>query len=370
MKRFVQKFWKFIMVIAILVVIGGIWWSKRAKQQTASSIKTSSVTRQTFIKTISSSGKTKADKSVSLKFQTSGKLAWVGVKEGDTVAPFQAIATLDSREVQKNLEKTLRDYDKERNDFEETWRVDYSGKKPEQALTDTVKRILEKNQWDLERAILDVELKHLSVEYSRLVTPIGGIVTHLDTPVAGVNITPATAVFEISDPKSLIFEANIDEVDIEGLTMDQHAIIRLDAYPESTFSGKISYIAYTSEPSSSGATVFSVKITFDNPEILRIGLNGDVTIEVERQDNALTVPTEALRDDKDGAYVYKKEGGVFIKTRVKTGLKNDNDIVIDSGLAEGDIVVTKGFGNIPKTNKPIILQYLRAPASLAIDSRN
>jgi len=158
-------------------------------------------------------------------------------------------------------------------------------------------------------------------------------------------------VFEISDPKSLIFEANIDEVDIEGLTINQQTIIALDAYPEATFSGKISYVAYMSEPSSSGATVFPVKITFDKPENLRIGLNGDVTIEVERQDNALTIPTEALREDKDGAYVYKKEGNAFTKTRVKAGLKNDNDIVIDAGLAEKDIVVTKGFGNIPKAEK-------------------
>ncbi|MBU1327429.1 efflux RND transporter periplasmic adaptor subunit [Patescibacteria group bacterium] len=159
MKRFIRKFWKYIVVFSVLALIGGIWWTRRAKQQTASAITTAHVKQETFIKTISSSGKTKADRSVSLKFQTSGKLTWVGIKEGDTVAPYQAIAALDSREVQKNLEKALRDYDKERNDFEETWRVDYNGKKPEQALTDTVKRILEKNQWNLERAVLDVELK-------------------------------------------------------------------------------------------------------------------------------------------------------------------------------------------------------------------
>ena len=81
----------------------------------------------------------------------------------DRVKAYQAIAQLDSREVQKNLEKVLRDYSAERNDFEEMWRVTYKGiKDPQTALTDTVKRILEKNQWDLEKAVLDVELKHLA----------------------------------------------------------------------------------------------------------------------------------------------------------------------------------------------------------------
>jgi macrolide-specific efflux system membrane fusion protein len=76
---------------------------------------------------VQSSGKTKADTSAELKFQTSGKLAWVNVKEGDAVEAYQAIAGLDPREVQKTLEKALRDYSSERNDFEEMWRVTYQG---------------------------------------------------------------------------------------------------------------------------------------------------------------------------------------------------------------------------------------------------
>ena len=154
---------------------GGVAYQKQQVQMVTKnfSIKTEVVRRMIFEKTITSSGKTKAKKSVDLKFQTSGKLTWVGVKEGDRVTAYQAIASLDSREVQKNLEKALRDYSSERNDFEETWRVTYKGmKNPDTALTDTVKRILEKNQWDLEKAVLDVELKHLSLEYSSLLSPI------------------------------------------------------------------------------------------------------------------------------------------------------------------------------------------------------
>ncbi len=348
MKGLLLRYWKLIGIVLILIA-GGIFLANRAAtQKTAASITTEVVKKQNFTKTLSSSGKTKAEKSVELKFQASGKLAWVGVKEGDAVNAYQAIAGLDSREVQKNLEKALRDYSNERNDFEQTWRVTYDGKKPNDAFNDTVKRILEKNQWDLEKAVLDVELKHLALEFSTLVTPISGIITHIDTPVAGVNITPATAVFAVADPASLVFEANVDETDVGAITAGQQATIVLDAFPEATYSGTITYISYISQQSSGGATVFPVKIRFDRPENLRIGLNGDITIVTDRKDDVITVPTGAIREEKGETYVYKKVKGSYEKTKVTTGTKNEDDIIITEGLTEGDTVVTKGFTNIPK----------------------
>ena len=332
---------------------GGVVYQKQQAQAntTRSSVKTAVVDRTTFEKTITSSGKTKAKKSVELKFQTAGKLTWVGVKEGDRVSAYQAIAGLDSREVRKNLEKALRDYSSERNDFEETWRVTYKGtSNPDSALTDTVKRILQKNQWDLEKAVLDVELKHLSFEYATIVTPIAGIITRVDTPVAGVNITPATAVFEVVDPDSLVFEASVDEVDVGVVAIGREATVMLDAFPSTPFTGSISSIAFAAKASSGGAAVFPVEIalpaTTSSP--LRIGLNGDVSIRTSTLPDALVVPAEAIRDEGDKSFVYKKSGPGVTKVYVEVGERSDSGVVIKSGVAEGDEVVVKGFTSLPK----------------------
>ncbi len=343
----IRKYWKLLLAI-ILVIAGLVFWSNRnTAAQTASSITTTTVTRGNFVNVLTSSGKTKADKTVELKFQTSGKLTWVGVKEGDTVNAYQAVAKLDSREVQKNLEKALRDYASERNDFDQSG-LDSPAIKPSDAANDRVRRILEKNQWDLEQAVLDVELKNLAVEFATLVTPIAGIVTHVDTPVAGVNITPATAVFAVADPTSLVFEANVDETDVGSLSVGQTASVALDAFPEATFSGTVSYISYISEQSSGGATVFPVKISLGNAPNLRIGLNGDIRIETSRKENVLMVPTEAIREENGQTYVFKKAGERYEKTTVKTGAKNEDVIIITEGVSEGDQIVTKGFARIPK----------------------
>ncbi|MEK9143452.1 MAG: efflux RND transporter periplasmic adaptor subunit [Patescibacteria group bacterium] len=344
-----------VLALAGVLAAGGGGVAYRKQQAIAvsvkSSVKTTVVQRTTFEKTITSSGKTKAKKSVDLKFQTSGKLTWVGVKEGDRVTAYQAIASLDSREVQKNLEKALRDYSSERNDFEETWRVTYKGmKNPDTALTDTVKRILEKNQWDLEKAVLDVELKHLSLEYSSLLSPISGIITGIDTPVAGVNITPASAVFVVVDPDSLVFEASVDEVDVGVVALGSMATVMLDAYPNTLFEGKISSIAYAAKTSSGGATVFPVEIalTASSSPPLRIGLNGDVSIYTSSIPQALVIRSEAIREEGDKSFVYKKTSSGYSKVFVEIGERSDSSIVIRTGINEGDEVVVKGFTNILK----------------------
>lgn len=329
---------------------GGVAYTRQQQAaKTAASVQTAVVTRTTFTKTVTSSGKTKATRSVELKFQTSGRLAWVGVKEGDRVQARQAIAKLDVREVQKNLENELRDYAKQRNDFEETWRVTYKGTKdPQTALTDTAKRILEKNQWDLDKAVLDVEIEHLSVEYATLVTPVAGIVTRVDTPVAGVNITPAGAVFEVVDPGSLVFEASVDEVDVASIAVGNKATIGLDAHPEKPFDGTVTKIALSAKTSSGGATIFPVQVTIASSSAVRIGMNGDVTIEAGREENVFVIASQAVRQDERGSYVYKKEGGEFKKVPVEPGTKSEDEVVVRSGVTEGDEVVVKGFNNLPK----------------------
>ncbi len=341
---------RLIIVGIVVLVIGIIFIARKSSAATgAKEIKTARVIQGTFTKNIQSSGKTKAKKSAELKFQTSGRLAWVGVKEGDTVSAGQAIAGLDSREVYKTLEKSLRDYSAQRNTFEQTWRVTYNEvQDPTTAPNDTVRRILEKNQWDLEKAVLDVELKHLALEYATLITPIAGIVVHIDTPVAGVNVTPAGSVFEIVDPDSLIFDVSVDEIDVGSLTLGQKATISLDAFPSASFSGSLAYIAFASKTSAGGATIFPVEVVFDAPQKLRIGLNGDVTIESAHIDDAVLVLTEAIREDDGGKYVYRKIKNNYTKAPVTIGLQNDTYTVVLSGLSPGEEVVTKGFASISK----------------------
>jgi multidrug efflux pump subunit AcrA (membrane-fusion protein) len=143
-----------------------------------------------------------------------------------------------------------------------------------------------------------------------------------------------------------VFQANID-IRYRNLSLGQTQHCQ-DAFPDATFSGKVVYISYISETSAGGATVFPVKIAFEQPQRLRIGLNGDVTIEMTVIADALIIPIEAIREQDSGKFVYKKIGTAYTRAPVVVGQQNDSDIVITRGLSEGDVVITKGFSYVTK----------------------
>ena len=345
----ILRHYKIIGVIVVVIILGFVFRNPiKSKVAPEPSFKTTKIKKTDLSQTISASGKIATDEEVTLKFQTSGYLSWVGVKKGDKVKKWQPIASLDKEELQKNLKKELIDYMNERWDFEQDQDDYHTGRRPpvEVAVNDEIKRILEKVQFDLDHSILDVEIKNLALKYANLWTPIEGIITEVDSPNAGVNITPATASFTVSNPDKMVFSAKVDEADIGQINPNMKAKILLDAYPDETFESTVSQIDFTSTTTSSGGTAYEIKFLL--PENLnqrfRIGMNGDVDIIVSEKQEVLVVPFEAIQDSDGKKYVWiLPEDNIPVKKEVKTGLGNDYDTEILQGLNEGDKVITSDF---------------------------
>jgi len=325
---------KLLTVSGLIVLIVGGWFSyQRWRPKSPEELyELAPVKRETIRQTITASGKVKSQTQIDLKFQTSGQMTWVGIKEGDSVNQWQALASLDKRELEKNLQKYLLDFSKERADFDEDLKITYKDK----ALTDTINRILQKNQYDLDKAVLDVEIKDIAVKLATLTSPIAGIVTRIDVPVAGVNITPAAAVFTVADPKHLLFEAEADETDIGNLEMGQPAELILDAFPDEPIPVTVSRIDYSSTTDSSGATIYQVEFELEPNQWLRLGLNGEITITTAEKDSVLTVPFSSVGSDNQVQVVRNSR---LETVTVVTGIASDDKLEIVSGLNEGDQVV-------------------------------
>lgn len=292
---------------------------------------TTTVKRGDLAETLTISGKINAGEDVVLRFQTSGLLTWVGVKEGDQVKKYQGIASLDQRELQKNLTKYLQTYNKTRNDFEDTKDTYKSA-----VITDSIKRILENSQFDLNSSVLDVEIKDLALKFANLWTPIEGIVVRAESPVAGVNITPSQAEFEIINPAGIYFSAAADQTEVTKLSASQEGILKLDAFPDQEISGSITNISFTPDTSETG-TVYDVKFIFPKDNAYsryRLGMTGDLTFILNKKTNVLYLPIKFVKSESGNKYVNLLNN----KTKVTTGLETDSDIEITSGLTDGQIV--------------------------------
>ncbi len=351
MKGFLRN--KIVWFFLIGLLIGVVVWKfilLPQQEKKASSSKNGKQTeytikRETIKETLTISGELDAEEKVTLRFQSSGLISWIGVKKGDAVKKNQLIASLDQKEAKKNLEKYLNTYLDSRWDFDQTkdeYRQpaqDYWGLSWDQR--NAIDRALQQAQFDLNNAVLDVELKNILLQYANLYSPIDGIVTKVAAPVAGVHVTATQAEFEVINPNSLYFSLLPDQTEVTKLSSSMSADLVFDSYPDEKITGYIQDIAFIPKSGETN-TVYEVKVTYPiNDEThtkYRIGMTGDAIFTVLEKPNVLTVPFSFLKTEKDKKYVMKKTGTKKEKVYVDVGIESDEVVEITGGLAEGDVI--------------------------------
>jgi len=338
---------KFVFIaIFLLVLLTGFSLYRRLMAARSPAFSVEKVTLGEMQVSTSASGEIKAEKEATLKFQTSGRLAWVGVKKGDRVKKGQAIASLDKRDLEKRFKKEMNDYLNERWDFEQT-QDDYEETRGRSLVTDEIQRILDKAQFDLESSVLDVEIADLAVKFATIYSPIEGIVVEISDPYPGVNIVSTTTKFRIVDPETLYFEAKVDESEIARVNEGDKAIIKLDAFPNQDFEGQVNKIDFEATTTASGATAYNVLVSFSGSlENLRLGMNGDVEIVHASIPDALLLPISSLSEKQGKTFVWKVEKEKAKEAEVVIGQINDEAVEVVSGLSEGDLVVTSHISQV------------------------
>lgn len=333
MFNWIKKRWYLLLIFTFVVL--GLSFRQVNSQADNNKDNFYTVRKQTTKETLSLSGKINAEEKATLRFQTSGRLAWVGVKTGDYVNKYQVIASLDQRDVKNNLEKKLNTFMKNRWDLDQS-REDYKDK----AITDEMRRIMDKAQYDVNNSVVDVELQNLAVEYSNLVTPIEGVVTEVTSPYAGVNMTPTQAEFEVINPKSIYFSVTAEQTEVVQLKKGMSGEIVMDAYPNLIIKGTIQDISFIPITSDNGNTYEVKMIVSDNNDDLKykIGMTGDVTFVMKERSPTVMIPTSKIKTERDKKYVYRLVNNNKIKTFIKTGEEIDENTIVISGLKTGDIL--------------------------------
>jgi HlyD family secretion protein len=339
---------KVIIFSSLFLLLAGVFLGNKIFAPKKSKYQAVKVVKKDLSSVVSASGEIKSEEEATLKFQTSGQLAWIGVKKGEKVKKWQSVACLDKKELEKKLQQELLDYMNERWDYEQTTLDDYK----DLAVTETIRRVKEKAGFDLGRVVLDVEIADIALKYACLVSPIDGIVTEITTPHPGTNVYLVNDKIVISNPDKVVFKANVDEVDIGKIKKGMPAKIILDAYPEEEINSLVEEVEFTSTMTSGGGTAFSVKFNLPpntDEEKFKLGMNGDVEILTEKRQNVFVVPFEAIQEnDEVGEFVWLIKDGKPQKQAVKTGIGNDLETQILEGLKEGDKVIVSGFKTLEK----------------------
>ena len=133
---------------------------------------------------------------------------------------------------------------------------------------------------------------------------------------------------------------NIHETDITKAALDQKVTVTCDTYPGRVFSGKVTKVAPLAQTEGWGddsVKRFPVEVTMEGKDHgLKPGVSAKCEILVETVESVLFVPIQAVFVEQAKHHCFVTQGEGFVKRSVKLGKNNDNFIVIEEGLSEGE----------------------------------
>jgi membrane fusion protein, heavy metal efflux system len=173
--------------------------------------------------------------------------------------------------------------------------------------------------------------------------PIAGFITDQEvTNAAGVAGLGAPNPFTISDLSTVWVLCDVYEDDLPTVRVGDTAEVRLNAYPDRPFTGRISDIGPVLDPNIRTA---KVRIEVSNPGLMRVGMFATATFHGKRQEKSAAVPANAILHLHDRDWVYVPAGsGQFHRVEVNAGdTLPGNMQVILSGITSGQQVVVNAL---------------------------
>lgn len=183
------------------------------------------------------------------------------------------------------------------------------------------------------------ELARVQLEKTRIVAPFSGIVGLRHVSV-GEYITAGQALVNLEAIDPVKADFRVPEKFLPAIRVGQTIRIKVDAFPEASFEGKV----YAIDPKLdvSGRSLLVRALVPNNDQRLRPGLFARVTVLLQLKEDALTVPEQAIVPQGDSQFVYKIVDGKVKLTKVVTGTRREGRVEIVEGLTAGDEVVTAG----------------------------
>lgn len=182
-------------------------------------------------------------------------------------------------------------------------------------------------------------MAQLNYNYSFIRSPISGIVTSRKVKL-GDTVSKGTILGTVVSPGSLYVEGLIDEADIANVSLGKEANITMDAYYGEIFKGLVYRISPVVTGGKQETRTFEVRIRLkDSPLAIKPGMSADVEIIVDKVENALVVPSQAIFEREKRFFLYVIRDSKANLTEVKTGRSSWTYTEILSGINEGDEII-------------------------------
>lgn len=284
-----------------------------AKKETTPKVTSVAVDRRTIVVDAQATGAVEPINVIEVKSKASGQITRIPVETGSQVKAGDLLVQVDTRDVQNQYDQSSADL----KSAQASIAVAEAAKKRADDLYKTriitlpeyesAQLALTQAQGAIVRATTNLDLAKQRLEDATVVAPVNG--TIIEKPVslgqviasATGSVTGGTTLLKMADLTKVRVRALVNETDIGNVRAGQPARVTVDAYPERPFQGTVEKIEPQAVVSQS-VTMFPVIISLNNDEgFLKPGMNGEVSMIVDRRENVVAVSNDAVRTVREAA---------------------------------------------------------------------
>ncbi len=388
-------------VLGLLVVgiLASVSWFAMGRGSEVVLVSVEPTSTRTIIQTVNAIGKLQPEYMVKITSEASGEIVFLGVRDGDTVKAGDLLVRIQPDLVQTQLEQSTAaaesarmaininkaDMDRAEADLKrisELYKKDYATREEldrAKATYEMASARYAQSKASYEQARGQLRQTQASASRTTITSPMAGVVTYLAVErgekVVGTATMEGTEIMRIANLDVMNAWVDVDENDVALLSVGDTARIRVDALPDTTYTGIVYEISHSPKTSGAGTQEevvnFQVRIRLSNPDPrMRPGMSVSVDMETETRTNVVAVPiqavtvkkqegapeedwrvedrTEGRRRKEPESMVWVTDGSTVRARVIKTGISDQGYIEVLSGLKIGDRVVTSPFAAVTK----------------------
>lgn len=240
-------------------------------------------------------------------------------------------------------------------------------RKHQDANLERVRRLVEGNYEPLE-LLEKAETAHAAVlariavlntkanDYS-VIAPFSGFLTSLQVR-EGSFVSPRNTLVELYDPESCVVRTAVSEDIAMSVHRGQAAKVRLDAYPDTLFAGRVTQ---TLPFLDSRMHTRSLDLSIPGVTLLP-GMFARISIVLESREDVLCIPEETIDQRKGQSAVYLEHDGKAVRHAIKTGMSDNGWVEVLDGLTGKERVISGNIGAMsdhaavrvmPEPGKPV-----------------
>jgi len=336
------------LVICLSALAGCEWF--RGPQAPGTPVQTIHPKRGVIVRRITLPGNVMAYQEATLYAKVSGYLKTINVDKGDAVKEGDLLAEIEAPEMLADLVKEKAEAEAAQLDYK---RVTEAQKKASDlVMPQTVDAAKAKSGV----AIAGVQRIETLLSYAKITAPFSGVITKrwvdpgalIPAPTSSAAAKSA-AVVTLMDFSTVRIDVAIPDTEAPLVKKDLPVKMTVSELPGRTFQGTITRFSYALDESTKTMTT---EIDIPNLDmILRPGMWASVEIELQKKENALLIPAEALVTEKNKNSVFVARDDKAQKVSVTTGFDDGVNVEILKGCAPGDAIIVAGKQSVTDGQK-------------------